>query len=146
MENTFVTCGGNKSERKEDRMKTTLCLTCLYGLVREYDCEEDSCKERHFNNKCLLGNDYVGVIIMCNRCKKKENKVTYHDPDFDEYVDKLQNEAVKEAIKNGSEHAQVNLDMCPGIDEEKEPMEYDGEACYLGKVNTLTTCREVKKV
>lgn len=71
-------------------MKTTLCLTCLYGLVREYDCEDDNCKERHFSNKCLLGNDYVGVITMCSRCRKKEAKVTYHDPDFEEYVDTIE--------------------------------------------------------
>jgi len=80
-------------------MKTTLCLTCEYGLVREYDCEDDNCKERHFNNKCLLGDDYVGIITMCNRCEKEDTKVTYHDPDYEEYVGKCNKEAAKEDAK-----------------------------------------------
>jgi len=142
-------------KKEENRMKTTLCLDCLYGLVREYDCEDDNCKERHFNNKCLLGDDYVGVITMCNKCKKKETKVTYHDPDFDEYANKVQTEAVKDAMKNGSEHAQVDLGEFAEKDakedihfsiseEEKEPMEYDGEAGCWVKVNNSATCRERK--
>jgi len=82
--------------------KTTLCLTCEYGLVREYDCEvdtcrlvreygceADTCKEQHFMNKCLLGDDYVGIITSCNKYRKdKKAKVTYHDPDFKDYEKK----------------------------------------------------------
>lgn len=78
-------------------MKTTLCLTCEFGLVREYDCEDDDCKERYFNNKCLLGDDYVGIITMCNRCEKENTKVTYHDPDFDEYENKQSKEVEEDA-------------------------------------------------
>lgn len=83
-------------------MKTSLCDSCVYGLIREWIVEmlggaKDfktlegfaPCTERHFTNKCMLANDYPGVITMCNRHKKVEGKVTYHDPDFKEYEEKV---------------------------------------------------------
>lgn len=81
-------------------MKTTLCLTCWYGLVKEVDCEDDNCKVRHFTMKCLLGNDYVSVITMCNRYKKKDTKVTYHDPDYKEYASSLTKEECNSTTKD----------------------------------------------
>ncbi len=84
-------------------MKTSLCDSCVYGLIREWDCGDARgakdfktlegfapCTERHFTNKCTLANDYPGVITMCNRYKKVEGKVTYHDPDFKEYEKTLE--------------------------------------------------------
>lgn len=81
-------------------MATILCLTCEFGLVREYDCEAEECETRHFINKCLKGNDYAGnVITSCNKYSGMKTKVTYHDPDFDEY---------EKAIEKGEEtHAVV---------------------------------------
>ena len=36
---------------------------------------------------------------MCNRCEKEDTKVTYHDPDYEEYVGKCNKEAAKEDAK-----------------------------------------------
>lgn len=71
--------------------KTTLCLDCELGLVRELENEDATSS---FINKCLLGGDYVSVITSCNRYKKINTKVTYHDPDFGKY----EKEATEEEI------------------------------------------------
>jgi hypothetical protein len=82
-------------------MKKTLCETCKYGLIRELDCEDDACKKRHFINKCLFGKDYVDIITSCNRYKKSDGKMTYHDPDFEGYLrDAVKSEKTKEHHKS----------------------------------------------
>jgi len=73
-------------------VKTTLCLTCEFGLVREYDCQAPECKVRHFSNKCLIGKDYIDMTTGCNRYRKTDRKITYHDPDFKEYEKKVEGE------------------------------------------------------
>jgi predicted RNA-binding Zn-ribbon protein involved in translation (DUF1610 family) len=71
-------------------MKTTLCSTCKYGLVREWDCGIATCKASHFTNKCFFGDDYITqYITSCNRYAKSSGKTTYHDPDFVEYESSL---------------------------------------------------------
>jgi len=89
-------------------MKTTLCLMCTYGLVREEDCGDEKCTEQHFVNKCLLGGDYPGnIITLCNRYEKAENKITYHDPEFTKYLDKVLRE-YEEENKVYSEEKAIN--------------------------------------
>jgi len=72
-------------------MKTTLCYTCQFGLCREWEFFDD--EETRRRNKCLLGNDFLEVVTSCNRYKKVEGKVTYHDPEFAEYEKKHDGEA-----------------------------------------------------
>ena len=71
--------------------KKTLCLNCEYGLVREWEWSgQDSLSG--YSNRCLLGNDFVEVITSCNRYKKKvDGKITYSDPDFEEYECSVEN-------------------------------------------------------
>jgi len=71
--------------------KTTLCLTCAKGLVRERDCEDSDCKTRHITVKCLEGDDYpLQPITSCNEfIRDRIKKTTYHDPDFAEYEKKM---------------------------------------------------------
>jgi hypothetical protein len=77
----------------EKMEKTSLCESCRFGLIREWDCYDDNCKERHFSSKCLVGNDeLLFPITSCNRYKKAKRKVTYHDPDFPEYEKKVAEE------------------------------------------------------
>lgn len=76
-------------------MKTSLCETCKFGLIREWDCDDRvkdfaPCTDRHFSNWCLLARDYPGIIISCSHHKKGNGKVTYHDPDFKEYEKTLE--------------------------------------------------------
>ncbi len=70
----------------------TLCSSCVSGLVLEEDCGAEDCKERHFKSKCTFGwgDTYVEAVIACNQYKKGTNKVTYYDPDFDEYAAKVE--------------------------------------------------------
>jgi RNase P subunit RPR2 len=69
-----------------EKMKTTLCDSCKFGLIREWDCYDEKCKERHISKKCLVGNDeLLFPITSCNRYKKASDQVTYHDPDFDKF-------------------------------------------------------------
>jgi len=75
----------------------TLCTTCELGLVIELDCGYSSKsgsdeKERHFESKCTFGHSdsYFEGVIACNQYKKRANKVTYYDPDFDEYAKKVE--------------------------------------------------------
>jgi hypothetical protein len=72
-------------------MKTTLCETCKFGLVRETDCGDPDCKIRHWRDKCLLGNDFMEhPITLCTQYrKKKKAKTTYHDPDFNDYLRRI---------------------------------------------------------
>ena len=80
---------------KERRMKTTLCSSCVFGLIREvefvdalFDIDTLDKWGKKKINKCLLGGDfydYKSLIISCNRYKKAETKITYHDPDFDKF-------------------------------------------------------------
>jgi len=77
-------------------IKTTLCLNCEFGLVREWEYyDTDLVVPRSITgrqNKCLLSNDIVEVITICNRYKKVDNRVTYHDPEFAEYEKKVSEE------------------------------------------------------
>ena len=87
-------------------MKTTLCMTCVFGLVREEDCGDETCMEKHFINKCLLGDDYPGnIITACTKYKKKSKpKVTYHDPDYEEYEARVnENKEMKKELKDISQ-------------------------------------------
>jgi len=80
------------------KRKKTLCLTCLFGLVREWEdwLDEPPCEISGQQAKCLLTSDFVECITSCNRYKRNENaKITYHDPDFEEYFQKVQGGAVK---------------------------------------------------
>lgn len=68
------------------KRKTTLCMTCEFGLVREWeDWLDDPPPMNGIEAKCLLTNDFVEAITSCNKYKKTKTKVTYHDPDFQEY-------------------------------------------------------------
>lgn len=68
---------------------TTLCLDCAFGLVRAFD----DTKGEHYINKCLLGMDYPGnIIVTCNRYRKTKVRVTYHDPDFEDWEKALKGE------------------------------------------------------
>jgi hypothetical protein len=68
-------------------MKTTLCLTCAFGLCREWEYYNAEITGRQ--NKCLLGQDYMEIVTNCNRYRKTKVRITYHDPDFDMYVKQL---------------------------------------------------------
>ena len=72
--------------------KTSLCLSCGQGVVREWDCGVENCEEnRHFQIKCLPGNDYpIQPVTACNYHSKSKRKVTFHDPDFDGYAKGLE--------------------------------------------------------
>lgn len=73
-------------------MKTTLCLKCEHGLIREWEDWNEVMVGKGIQAKCLLsgGNDFVECITSCNKFKRMENKVTYHDPDFSEYEKKIE--------------------------------------------------------
>lgn len=76
-------------------MKTTLCNSCVFGLIREVEFVDlfDAVGTKKMINKCLLGGDfydYKSLIISCNRYKKAETKITYHDPDWDTYRNKIE--------------------------------------------------------
>jgi len=64
--------------------KTTLCLTCAKGLVRETD-------QKNITVKCFAGDDYPGQpITSCNEfIRNRIKKTTYHDSDFAEYEKKM---------------------------------------------------------
>ena len=73
-------------------MKTTLCETCKFGLVREIDYGKhngmgiDVEKDRLFTNRCMLGGDYPGsYVTSCNRYIKKGTETTYHDPEWEDW-------------------------------------------------------------
>jgi hypothetical protein len=79
----------------------TLCETCRYGLVRQqevYLCSNDFGKIGDYVvqtkplNKCLLGDDYTEIVTKCTKYQKSQEKATYSDPDFEEYVKKVENE------------------------------------------------------
>ena len=68
--------------------KTTLCETCSHGLIREWESWVHTITN-HLN-RCLLDNSYVEVVTECNKYSKQVPKVTYHDPEFDEYAEKME--------------------------------------------------------
>ena len=73
--------------------KTTLCLTCKFGIVRQWEDWLDLPPMDGIQSKCLLSGDFVEVITSCNRYEKVSRKVTYHDPDFKSYEELLLKEA-----------------------------------------------------
>ncbi len=75
--------------KRRHNMRTTLCSTCRFGIVREWgDWNEVKEGEKEYNGiqaKCLLAGDFVEVVTSCNQYKKMNRKITHHDPDFDKY-------------------------------------------------------------
>jgi hypothetical protein len=69
--------------------KTTLCTSCEFGIVWEWE-EWKGDPMEGIQAKCLLSNAYVEVVTSCNKFKRVENKVTYHDPTFGDYEKKIQ--------------------------------------------------------
>ena len=70
--------------------KTTLCQTCEFGLIRQWeDWYNDPPPMNGIQAKCLLTDDFVEVITSCNKYKRDKNaETTYHDPNFQDYIKK----------------------------------------------------------
>lgn len=79
-------------------MKTSLCNSCSFSKVTEWDCGY-KCDKQHINVKCLVvipADDPHQPVIACNRYRKEQGKTTYHDPDFNEYANKVEVEDGKQ--------------------------------------------------
>jgi hypothetical protein len=77
-------------------MKKGLCETCYHGLVKE--SEHDYGDGTTISRRCLLDHSTVEIVTLCTRYRPDSTKTTYHDPEFDEYAKKVEDECSWEPL------------------------------------------------
>ena len=70
-------------------MKTSLCSTCVWSLIRKMEGWKDTREDdiTYHLNACMKDGALVEVVTECNGYKKIIKKTTYHDPKFREEVE-----------------------------------------------------------
>jgi len=74
-------------------MKTSLCETCVNGLVRETESWKENDNTKFTTTVCMEDQGYVDVVTKCNRyIKSTVWKETFHDPEYEDYEKKVEEE------------------------------------------------------